>query len=232
MTKRGPHPDDARLFGAPQLSRLRAAAQEVAWLVDRGYPRPGAVTFVGDHRQLEARQRLALERAVCSDSEYRRRAAREEDGEEVAGRTLRLDGLNLIITLEVALAGGLVLVGADGAMRDLAGLRGTYAPVRETEEAIDRIGVALAALRVGGAILDLDAPVACSGDLRARILVHALRWSCPIDVQLVRSADTILAGARHVVSSDGPVLEASASWLNLGAKIVERVAGAWTVKLQ
>jgi hypothetical protein len=102
----------------------------------------------------------------------------------------------------------------------------------ETEEAIDRIGVALAALRVGGAIFYLDAPVPSSGDLRSRILVHALRWSCPVDVQLVRNPDARLAGVRHVVSSDGPVLEASASWFNLGARIVERVAGLWSVKLQ
>jgi hypothetical protein len=232
LTHRGSHPDDARLFGALYLPRLRAAAQEVAWLIDRGYPRDAAIAFVGDHRQLEPRQRLALGRSVCSDAEYRRRAAREEEPDDVAGRTVQVDGLNLIVTLEVALSGGVVLTGADGAVRDLAGLQGSYGPVPETEEAIDRIGVALAALRVGGAIFYLDAPAPSSGDLRTRLLVHALRWACPVDVQLVRNADASLAGARHVVSSDGPVLEASASWLNLGARIVERIANVRSVKLQ
>jgi hypothetical protein len=232
LTTRGSHPDDARLFGAPYLPRLRAAAQEVAWLIDRGYPRAGAIAFVSDHRQLEDRQRLALERSVCSDGEYRRRAAREEEADDVAGRTLHVDALNLIVTLEVALSGGLVLTGADGAVRDLAGLRASYGPVPETEEAIDRVGVAMAALRVGGAVFYLDAPLPSSADLRTRLLVHALRWACPVDVQLVRNPDASLAGARHVVSSDGPVLEACASWLNLGARIVERIANVRSVKLQ
>jgi hypothetical protein len=232
VTERGPHPDDARAFGADQLPRLHAAAQEMAWLVDRGYPRASSLTFVGDHHQLSARQRMALERGVCSAGEYRRRAAREEDPEDVAGRTLLVDGFNLIVTLEVALAGGLVLGCADGAFRDIAGVRGTYRPIRETEEAIDRLGVALASLRVARTLIYLDSPVPSSGKLRGRILEHAQGWSCFVDVQLVKNPDAALAGARHVVSADGPVMEASASWFNLGGRILERLAGAWIVRLQ
>jgi hypothetical protein len=232
LSDRGPHQDDARAFSPESLPRLGLAAQELAWLIDRGYPRTTALTFVGDHHQLGARQRLALERGVCSAGQYRRRAAREENPEDVAGRTLLVDGFNLIITLEVALSGGIVLACADGAIRDIAGLRGSYRPIRETEEAIDRIGLALAALRVARTIFYLDSPVPSSGKLRARILEHAARWPCTVDVQLVKNPDATLAGARHVVSADGAVMEASAGWFNLGARIVERIAGTRILRLQ
>ena len=53
----------------------------------------------------------------------------------ILDRTLLVDGFNLIITIEVALSGGLVLDCADGTVRDLAGLRGSYHPVDETDGA-------------------------------------------------------------------------------------------------
>jgi hypothetical protein len=231
LTDRGAHPEDPRAFSTDTLPRLGSAAQELAWLIDRGYPRAAALAFVGDHHRLNGRQRLALERGVCSANEYRRRAAREEDLEDVAGKTLLVDGLDLLVMTEVALAGGLVLVCADGAVRDLSGPRAHYRPIRETEEAIDRIGVTLASVRVARTVFYLDSPVESAGKLRARLLEHAAGWSCAVDVQIVKNPDASLTGARHVVSTDGSVMEASSSWFNLGARVVDRIKSAWLLRL-
>ena len=73
---RGPHPEDLRLFDRTQLKRLRPAAEEIVWLLGRGYPLMTAVEWVGNHHQLEARQRLALQRALCSQEQRTRRDAR------------------------------------------------------------------------------------------------------------------------------------------------------------
>lgn len=203
----------------------------MAWLLDRGYPRESAVRYVGDHHQLAARQRLALMRAVCSEAERRRRARREETVEQVRGQTLLIDGFNLIITLEVALGGGPVLACADGTVRDLAGLYGSYRPVQQTEEAVERIGAGLAMLSTAGARIYLDAPVANSGKLRALFVEHASRWDHPVRVDLVRNADASLAGARHVASADAEVIDRSAGWFNLGAVLIGTIKGAWIVAL-
>jgi hypothetical protein len=228
---RGPHPGDAKRFGLAQLARLREAAHDVGWLVDRSYPRESAVRFVGDHYQLAARQRLALFRGTVSEGEQRRRATREERVEDMRGQTVLIDGLNLVITLEVALAGGPLLACADGTIRDLAGLHGSYRPVRHTEEAIERIGGALNALGSAGARIYLDAPVSSSGKLRALFLEHASRWNRPVRVDLVKSPDACLAGERHVASADAAVIDRSASWFNLGAVLVRTVEGAWIIAL-
>jgi hypothetical protein len=189
------------------------------------------VRFVGDRHQLAARQRLALMRGVCSGAERRLRATREEGVETVRGRTLLVDGLNLVITLEVALAGGPLLACADSAVRDLAGLRGSYRLVRQTEEAVERIGRALIALGTAGARVYLDAPVPSSGKLRALFLEHTSRWDCPVRIELVKDPDACLAGAEHVVSSDAAVIDRSASWFNLGAVLVRAIEDAWVVAL-
>src|SRR5207248_10483901 len=119
QSHRGKHPEDDRLFGADVLPKLKLAAEEVAWLAGRGYPLKTAIDVVGGHHQLEMRQRTALLRGVCTEAQYRRRAAREAWAEDVARKSLVIDGFNLIISIEVALSGGLVLGCLDGAIRDI-----------------------------------------------------------------------------------------------------------------
>ena len=229
---RGAHPEDSRLFDDAALLRLRLAATEVGYLCSRGYPLDPVLSFVGGHHQLEARQRMALRRTVCSKAQWTARQSRLLPFASAADGPLHIDGFNLIITLEVAISGGLLLKGADGALRDLAGLSGSYRPVEETEQALHLLGEGLRTLRVPAVSLLLDAPVSNSGRLRARVLTHAASWPLPVEVTLVPDVDRALIGQPRVVSSDGAVLDACASWLNLGAWLIGRaVPDAWVVSL-
>src|SRR5262245_23884761 len=112
---RGPHPEDPRLFSVAMLPLLRSAASEVVYLLSRDYPIDPVLAFVGGHHQLDARQRMALRRSACSPAQRASRLARRLPLPEGAQGTLAIDGFNLIITLEVALSGGVLLRGADGA---------------------------------------------------------------------------------------------------------------------
>lgn len=224
---RGPAPDDARLFGDDMRPRLRAAGDEAVWLLGRGYSLDACIAIVGGHHQLATRQRLFLKRAVCSDAQRSARTARLTTGAGV----VRVDGFNLIITLEVALSGGLLFTGYDGALRDLAGLRGSYHLVEVTDRAID---LALAALSAFSESIEiyLDAPVSNSGRLRARIGERAAgSGSTPI-VELDPSPDARLRGAANVVSADALVLDRCESWIALANAIVARhVPEAFHVRL-
>jgi hypothetical protein len=232
---RGAHPEDARLFGPAALPILSGAAAELVYLLSRGYPPDPALSFVGGHHQLDARQRLALRRMVCSDEKWASRAARRLPLSQAAQGTVHIDGFNLIITLEVALSGGVLLKGRDGALRDLAGLRGSYHPVVETEEALRRLGEGLSALNAKEVQLLLDAPVSNSGRLRARVLHHAAAWPFALEVLLLSDVDRTLAGKERVVSSDAMVLDTCASWLNLAPFLIasglRSNKEAWLVEL-
>jgi hypothetical protein len=226
---RGQHPEDARLFGPAQLPRLRRAADEIVWLLGRGYPMASAVTFVGARHQLEARQRLALRRALASEPDAAARRSRAVDS--AWGWAMAIDGFNLVITVEIALSGGLLLDGRDGAVRDLGGLGGSYHPVAETDAALARIFAALDDVRAGECRFLLDAPVSNSGLLRARLLASAAAAGRTVDVELVPDVDRRLAAADLVVSSDSGVLDRCPRWLNLGARIVDGIEPAWRVAL-
>lgn len=230
---RGPHPQDAELFASPRLPALRAAAEDLSWLLTRGYAPPSSLKLVGDRHGLTVRQRVAVARAACSDAARAQRRARCTPLPRLAGRGIHVDGYNLLITLEAALAGGVVLAGRDGTFRDLASMHGSYRTMAETLPALERIGQGMAALGVSRARWLLDAPVSNSGRLRARMLALAAERGWPWEVELAANPDReLIACADLVVSSDSVILDAAAGWVNLARHLVEtHVPQAWVVDL-
>ena len=107
------------------------------------YTIKGALKLVGDRHSLTERQRLAVSRAACADQSKDRRAATRVRAQEIAGEDLIIDGFNLIITVEAALSGGVLMDCRDGCIRDLSSVHGSYRSVNETDQAIQLIGTAL-----------------------------------------------------------------------------------------
>jgi hypothetical protein len=227
---RGAHPEDPRLFAPERVQTLALALEEAEYLLERGYAESSVVDVVGRRHSLEARQRLALQRMMCSTSARRARDERRQPLEAARERALEIDGFNLVIGLEVAISGGPLLRGVDGALRDLAGLRGSYHPVLETDRALEIIGELVGPVAPKLVHVLLDRPVSNSGRLRAKIEEHASGWSFPVEVELVPDPDRELVGRELVVSGDSLVLDVAASWVNLlGHALEARLPDAWIV---
>jgi len=117
---------DEELFSQGALLTLQDAARDLSWLRTRGYADASSLKLVGDRHQLRGRQRVAVARCACSDTDKDDRASRECNPAALASRPLVIDGLNVITTIEVALAGGVLLLGRDACIRDMASLHGSY----------------------------------------------------------------------------------------------------------
>ncbi|MBV1858670.1 MAG: DUF434 domain-containing protein, partial [Nannocystaceae bacterium] len=113
---RGPHQADATLFSASAVPMLREAVADLGWLLGRGYVDPSATKLVGDRYRLRLRQRTAVSRSAAGDASLRVRAARKRDVGVLAGGRLAIDAFNVLIGMETALGGGVLLRGADGAL--------------------------------------------------------------------------------------------------------------------
>lgn len=237
---RGKHPDDERLFAESQREALRAAVSEYAWLLTRGYASDSALKLVGDRYDLTARQRMAVRRSSCSDESLLKRTRSRLMFDEVTGRPIAVDGYNLLITVESALSGGLLLIGRDGCYRDLASVHGTYRKVEETTRALELIIDHLSTLRAPHIDWYLDKPVANSGRLKALMaeMVSPLQGEAGRDsvwnIELVDSPDLVLSGhSATVVTADSVILDACGAWLNAAAGLIEhRCPDAWTVDLR
>jgi hypothetical protein len=230
---RGPHPEDARLFEAGEVPRMRRAVAELSWLLTRGYAERSALKLVGDRHALRQRQRVAVMRCACADEARRNRRLRQLEPAAAAGGCLLIDGYNVLTTVESALAGGVLLVGRDGCLRDMASMHGSYRKVAETQQAVTLIGRTLEDLAISPACWLLDAPVSNSGRLRALMADAAHHAGWPWQIEIVPSPDhRLMASDEPIATADSVVLDAGGPWLNLAGEVVRRhVERPWRVDL-
>jgi hypothetical protein len=226
---RGPGPGDRTWFGPQAATELTEAVRDLSWLLSRGYAEASSIKLVGDRYRLVERQRLAVRRSACSDSARENRKAREVMAESLKGQSLRIDGFNLILTLESALGGGIVLGGRDGCYRDLAGMHGTYRKVEETRPALELASHWLRQWGIAPSEWLLDAPVSNSGRLAALIRETDETW----DARVVADPDRLLREPGPVVATaDSAVLDVCGAWVNLARGIIEAgVPGAFVADL-
>lgn len=233
MSRRGYVPEDEKQFTGKQLELLKKAADEVQFLLDRGYDVKPVTTFVGNHYMFSERQRLALARSVSSREWIAKRDNKElfqKEREDFPDK-VHIDGFNTVITLEVALSGSPVFLCRDGTIRDLAGLRGTYRIIDKTQEAVERILRQLDLLNIAEACFYLDAPVSNSGRLSGLIRQCAEKYEVSVEVQIIPDVDRVLERLEGVVSSDAIILNRCPSWLNMMPGIVEKIESVWSIRL-
>jgi hypothetical protein len=232
---RGPHPEDARLFGPAAAGTLRAAAGDLCWLLSRGYPHDSSLALVGNRYELEARQRTALSRVCCSDAELARRRSCQVGAARLSGARLWVDGYNVLTTVEAALAGGALFAARDGTYRDMASMHGSYRKVAETLPALDLLGQTIAALGVAECRWLLDQPVSNSGRLKGIIQQRATAGGWPWRAELVPDPDLLLAKPESgvvVATADSAILDNRPVWFNLAREAVTRHAPtAWVVEI-
>lgn len=219
---RGPHPEDEMLFARDAWPALREATSHLSWLLSRGYAPPSALKLVGDRFQLAQRQRTAVGRCACSDDAKSRRAACCVPSGDLDGKTLLLDGYNVLTSIEAALANGVILRARDGCFRDMASVHGTYRKVQETVPALHLIGEFLSRLGVAACHWYLDSPVSNSGRLKTIMLQVAAERGWRWHVELVRDPDDILAATGELVATaDSGILDRCRHWTNLVREVIE-----------
>ena len=234
QSHRGAHPADQKLFAPSQHATLRQAVSDLSWLLSRDYAPAASLKLVGDHFKLKERQRLAVARAACSNQQRERRQQSCLPVAAVAGQQLLLDGFNLIVTLEAALSGGVLLNCRDGCLRDISSVHGSYRAVSETERAIQLLGETLLAAQPAAVTWLLDQPVSNSGRLAQRLRKIALTHNWPWQVEVVFNPDKELrASNKLAVTADSNILDYVRRWLNLTPVVIaERLPQAWIVDLQ
>ncbi len=151
------------------------------------------------------------------------RESRRTKPQTLEGMVLELDGLNVLTTVEVALAGGVLLLGRDGCMRDMASFHGNYRLVRETERAVEIVLGVLDWMRPSEARIYIDRPVSNSGRLANTIRTAATKRSTNVEAVVSNRVDELLKTSSGVVATaDSAILDACGPWVNLARVAVER----------
>jgi hypothetical protein len=229
----GPAQEDAELFGANALPGLRTAIDELAWLLDRGYAESSSLALVGNRHELRVRQRTALMRCVCRAAQLERRRTHRLGFAAVAGRPIAIDGFNVLIAVESALAGGVLLRGRDRMIRDMASIHGSYRRNEQTLAASEAIGEQLEALGASSITWLLDRPVSNSGKLKAALAELAEQRGWAWSIELDPDPDRRLIAFDGVVATgDAWILDNAAGFVDLAAAAISAICpAAWIVDL-
>lgn len=220
---RGPAPQDLTAFAPDKQPALARATAQLSWLFERGYAENASLKLVGDRYKLTARQRTAVRRCACPEAAAADRQRRSSPAEAMAGAPLEIDGFNVLTSIEAALSGGVLILGRDGCLRDMASMHGSYRRVAETVDAINHIGAYLEELGVGACRWYFDAPVSNSGRLKALIAAEIEERGWEWDLVIVPDPDPVLAVSEAVVASaDSGIIDRCPRWFNLVAELVAR----------
>lgn len=159
---------------------------------------------------------MALLRSTCTQQQMDQRRRKELLPSEISGRTVLLDGYNILITLEAALSGAAIFIGQDSNIRDLSGLHGTWRKVSETIPAIDLTAKTLKKLNPQNVLWLLDRPVSNSGRLKAILEDYFEQKNLNWQVEIHQNPDQILRQTPEpIATSDSAVLDECSCWFNL-----------------
>jgi hypothetical protein len=199
------------------------AAQDLRYLLGKGYPRTGALTFVGNRYQLPKPQREVLYRGVYPGHEALVRKRRLLGPEAIKGRAVGVDGYNVIITLESALLGRELVECDDGLVRDAAWVSGSFHPTDTTDQALDLILDFLAEHGSLSIVFFLYAPMSLSRELGLHVTALLAGRSLMGRAQAVADPKSELRDFPGLAAtSDSLLIDRVAEPLDLAGLIIRR----------
>ncbi len=222
---RGKDPEDDALFNpVSEQQKLLTALDDMHYLLTKDYPPRATLALVGNRYRLRQRQILALQGMSCSAQDIDIRRGKEVSADFIQGKTIFLDGFNVLIVMETLLSGGFVFRGLDGCYRDISSVHGSYKRVRQTINVLVTIGQALQQLGAEKVVWIFDAPISNSGRLKTLCYEIATQHQFAWHIDLDNAPDKYLvAENRLIVSSDAWVLNHCYRWFNLLGYVVDKV---------
>lgn len=210
------------MVSAEGIVRLMEAAQDLRWLLSRGYPKEASLTLVGNRFELDKELREVLKRAVLPPQVAQKRKGKVLDPKALNGKKVAIDGHNILITLQTALKGGFVFFCDDGFLRDTAGVSRSFVFNGECERALDLVLETLAELKPNEVMFFLDAPLSKSRELAQKINLLFGPYGIRGKSEVLSVPEKALCQFEGVIcTADGHLLDLAQKTFDLAGYIVK-----------
>ncbi len=186
--------------------KLKEAATDYRFLLDKSYPQKATIKLVGDRYQLSSYERSVLYRGVSDrrSALLRRSKIRKDPGTG----PLHIDTYNILFTIGNYLSGRPVYLSDDGVLRDTGELRGRFGNKKIFERSLGLLEDFMTGHRNLEYHFFLDAPVSNSGRLAFRINTFMSANGINGTAMTVNSPDheLVQAGSGVVCTSDSVIM--------------------------
>lgn len=210
-------------------NKLKDAAHDLRFLLNRAYPKKNALNFVSNRYLLSKNERNYLSRAIFSDEVIKERSSKIISTEEMENELLVVDGYNVLITMETICRGdyGSLIWCDDGIIRDLNAVFGKYKFNEHTENALNYILSLIAPYNPLMVEFFYDKQVSFSGrlgKLTAELMeFHRIYGEAVlrenVDFEIIKLARTRNA---VVLTSDGPIIDKVSKIMDLPSYTLKR----------
>jgi hypothetical protein len=208
---------------------LPEAAADFRYLLARAYPRPAALTLVGNRYGLDEIARRLLHRGVFAPEVAAARRAKLRRLRDLPGQPLALDGHNVLITLECALRKLPLVAADDGFVRDVGQVSRAFRVSPATDRVLTLVADYLAAQATGPLQVFYDAPLSLSGELAGRTREIWASQGLAVQAQAVPVPERELAAfPGPIATSDTALIDAHEPVVDLAGEII-RGQSAWRV---
>ncbi|NIA03512.1 MAG: DUF434 domain-containing protein [Nitrospirae bacterium] len=203
---------------------LEDAVCEIRYLLERGYPKKSAITYVCNHHRLDMEFRHIYTRVLYSQSTITSRRAKTVSCDEIDNDGVWIDGFNILIGVESALRGKPVYLCDDGFLRDTRGVFRNFHSTDETEQALQELLSMLALHNPKRVEIVFDSQISKSGEM-ARLVDQKMKdMGIPGCARTSKQADFDLKKCNKMVAtSDGGIIDAVEQVVNLQSCILERL---------
>ncbi len=193
---------------------LSDAVIDIRYLLERGYPQKGAVSFVCNHYRLDEEAGHLLSRVVIPREVSEKRKAKFLPCDKIEENIIVIDGYNILIGMESILEKKAYLCD-DGVIRDIKGTFRNYKASESTEAAIETILQFLKENKPAYVCFLLDSQISKSGLLAKRFREKLSDFGLKGDARTSKHVDYDLKNSKDIIaSSDGVIIDAAEKVVN------------------
>lgn len=202
--------------------RLREAAADFFFLLNRAYPRAASLALAGNRHGLDALERMLLSRGLFSQREALARRGKLALAAQWRSELLVVDGHNVQITVESRLEGKVLLKANDGALRDLSGQSFRYRMSETSDMAMDMVFAFLKLFPAREILFLFDKPMSRSGELAASYRRRLAGAGLPGDARTSPVPEREFPYDRCIAAgSDRAVIDSAKRWTDLACLIID-----------
>ncbi|KAF5420063.1 MAG: hypothetical protein C5S44_09440 [Candidatus Methanocomedens sp.] len=200
------------------------AVTDIKYLLDRGYPRKGAITFVCNHYRLDIKWRYVFTRVVFGRDTIQNRREKTVKCEDLDGEVVLVDGYNVLIGVESALKGEPVYLCDDGFLRDIRGVFRNYRCSGLTERAMNEILVVLTDFAPFRVEFLFDSQISKSGEMARWVETKLKDVGLSGIARTSRHVDHDLKQSNGIIATaDGSIIDEVPKAVNIQACVLEQL---------
>jgi len=203
---------------------VQKAAEDMKYLLDRGYNRNTSLNLTVNRYHLNMRERNYLRRYVFSEKEIQAHKSKLIPITEIRCEKVVVDGFNVLISVDAVLKKRNLVESMDCILRDTSMVFSNYRFDSDTKKTLDALVTLFLKYGPEGVFFVFDSQISRSGELSS--YVREKMWEAGIsgDASTAKSADKKIIELNHITaSSDSHIIESVNQIVDLPRKIKQQV---------